>query len=72
MIIGLSILTLILVFWAVIDITKSRFKNPNKRTIWLIIVLIFPIMGSIIYFQMRRKFITNEKLNFQPKFNTQA
>ncbi len=69
MIIGLSILTLILVFWAIIDITRSRFINPTKRTIWLLIVLFFPMIGSILYFQLRKKLITKESRQFQPKFN---
>ena len=69
MIIGLIILTLVLVFWAIIDITKSRFKNPTLRTVWLIAVLIFPIIGSILYFQLRRTLITKEPIKFQPDFN---
>lgn len=71
MIIGLSILTLILVFWALIDITKSRFINPSTRTIWLIFVLFMPILGSILYFQLKKKFTTKEPRKFQPQFNKQ-
>jgi hypothetical protein len=63
---GLSILTLILVFWAIIDITKSRFKKPILRTIWLMVVLFFPILGSLFYFQLRKKLITKEPRKFQP------
>jgi len=70
-IIVLSVLTLILVFWAIIDIARSRFKDPNKRTIWLIIVIFLPMLGSILYFQLRKKLRTSEKIMFQPKFKTQ-
>ncbi len=69
MIIGLSILTLILNIWAIIDITRSRFKDPTMRTIWLVVVLFFPIVGSILYFQLSKKLINKEPRKFQPKFN---
>lgn len=70
MIIVLIILTIVLVFSAIIDIAKSRFNNPTSRTKWLIIVVLFPILGSILYFQFRRKLTTKEPRKFQPKFNT--
>ncbi|NQU33424.1 MAG: PLDc_N domain-containing protein [Bacteroidetes bacterium] len=68
LIMTLSFLTLILVFWALIDIVRSRFINPNMRTGWLVVVLFFPIIGSILYFQMRKTLTTNETLKFNPKF----
>jgi hypothetical protein len=66
----LSLLATTLSFWALISIVRSRFKNPNHRTIWLIVVLFFPILGSIIYFQKRRDLITRQKRVFQPNFNS--
>lgn len=69
MIIGLIILTIGLWFWAMIDIAKSRFKNQSLNTVWLLIVLFFPILGSIFYFQFRKKFTTKEPRKFQPNFN---
>jgi uncharacterized membrane protein YhaH (DUF805 family) len=66
-IIGASIL--MLNFWAIIDLTRSRFMDPTKRTIWLVLVLFFPFIGSILYFQLRKKFTTKEPRKFQPKFN---
>lgn len=69
MIIGLSILALLLHFWALIDITKSRFNAPKMRTKWLIIVLLVPMFGSILYFQLRKNLITKAPRKFQPNFN---
>ncbi|MBL4604495.1 MAG: PLDc_N domain-containing protein [Flavobacteriaceae bacterium] len=63
--IGFIILTIVLWFWAIIDITKSRLKNPKMNMVWLIVVLVFPVLGSILYFQLRRI----ERRKFQPKFN---
>ncbi len=63
------ILTTILWFWAIIDIIKSIFKNPTMNTVWLLIVLFFPVLGSIFYFQLRKKLINKEPRKFQPNFN---
>ena len=68
MIIGMILLTIGLWFWALIDITKSRFKDQTMKTVWLLVVLFFPILGSIFYFQLRKKLITKELRKFQPDF----
>ena len=43
------ILELILVIWAFVDIFKRREKNI---LLWILVILIFPIIGSIVYFQI--------------------
>lgn len=55
--------------WAILDITRSRFKSPMMNTIFLLIVLFFPFIGSIVYFILRKNLITTRKRKFQPKFN---
>jgi hypothetical protein len=40
---------LALFIWALIDILKSEFKDANNRIIWLIVLLILPIIGAVIY-----------------------
>ena len=69
MILICAILTIILWFWTIFDITKSRFKNQTTHTIWLLTVLISPVLGSLLYFQLKRKFIRFETRKFEPKFN---
>ncbi|WP_435803305.1 PLDc N-terminal domain-containing protein [Polaribacter sp.] len=69
MILVCVILTIILWFWAIFDITKSRVKNQTTQKIWLLTVLIFPVFGSLVYFQLKRKFIRFETRKFEPKFN---
>lgn len=63
--IALISLTIILSFWALIDMVKTR-RNVNP--IWLILILFFPIFGSILYFQMKKEHspINNR---FNPRFN---
>ena len=69
MIIGIIILTFIIWSWAIIDLLKSEFKNLKIRAIWLIIILFFPIIGPIIYFQLRKELTKNEPRKFQPNFD---
>jgi polyferredoxin len=65
---GFIILTMILWIWAISDIIRSRFIKSTMKIVWLAIVLFFPILGSIIYFQLRRKLINKEPRKFQPDF----
>lgn len=69
MIIGFIFLSITLWFWAIIDISRSRFKNPIMNTMWLLAVLFFPILGSILYFQFKEKYVSIKKRKFQPNFN---
>ena len=66
---ALVVLVFVLWFWAIIDISRSKFKSQSMNAIWLVAVLLFPILGSIFYFQLRRKYVTREKKGFQPYFN---
>ena len=58
MIIGLVILVLIMWFWAITNLLKSRFKHSRTKAVWLLIVLVFPVLGPIIYFQLRKVLLT--------------
>lgn len=65
----LIILTLTISFWAILDLIKSRFKSPVMKTVWLSLILVFPVIGAIVYFQIKRKRTTIKARNFQPKFH---
>lgn len=45
---------LVLWVWAVVDLLKRDLCGP-ELTKWLVIVLIFPIVGFILYFSLGRK-----------------
>jgi ABC-type maltose transport system permease subunit len=64
-IIGIIILANILWVWAIIDIARSKFKIRNKNVIWYLIVLFFPIFGSILYFYLREKLIIKKHKKLQ-------
>lgn len=67
-IIGIIVLTIYLWLKAISDITKTRFKNDTENTIWFLIVFFIPILGAIIYFQMKRKYIDTKPKRYVSKF----
>lgn len=40
----------VLWIFAIIDILKSNFKDSTNKIIWVLIVLLLPVLGSILYF----------------------
>jgi len=66
--ITLIVLTVILWIWAFVDISRSRFENPTMKWLWFILILFFPILGSIIYFQFGKKY-TKDPKKFNPDFS---
>ncbi|MCD6556911.1 MAG: PLDc N-terminal domain-containing protein [Bacteroidales bacterium] len=64
----LTVISLFLLIWAIIDIAKSRFIMQYGNTLWLFIVILFPIFGSMTYSLLKRKITTKEKRQFNPKF----
>ena len=38
-------------------------------TVWLLIVILVPLLGSIVYLILRKKLINNKNRKFQPNFN---
>ncbi|MGY8909193.1 MAG: PLDc N-terminal domain-containing protein [Flavobacteriales bacterium] len=69
MLIGLFVLSTILWLQAIIDIVKTKFKLKVYKIIWICIVLFFPIIGSLIYFQFNRKKKTSKRREFKPNFD---
>ncbi len=51
----LIVLTAFLWVWAVYDINKTRIRN-KVSLLWLLLVLVFPMFGPIIYFQKKSRF----------------
>lgn len=53
----LIILTAILWAWALLDITKTHFEKRVSKWIWIAFIWVFPILGSIVYFQFKGRFL---------------
>ena len=50
----LSIVTLVLYVIAIIDAVKSSLET-SKKVLWIIVILILPILGAVIYYFVGRK-----------------
>jgi hypothetical protein len=60
----LAFLSIILWFWAIIDINRINFKDPKHKSLFFFMVLITPVIGSIIYFQMKKGYVSTDKKKF--------
>ena len=59
-VIGISVIGLIIWIWALVDLLKRQFDNPNDRTTWLIVLIVGLVIGlawlaGIIYLIAGRK-----------------
>ena len=45
------------VLWiiALVDVLKSDFKDSINKLIWVLVIILFPIVGAIIYFMIGKK-----------------
>lgn len=50
----LLMLFIIITFLAIIDISKSAFKDNSIKIVWSLIVLFLPIIGVLLYFMVGR------------------
>ncbi|NVK83815.1 MAG: PLDc_N domain-containing protein [Cytophagia bacterium] len=69
LVITLIILTLVLWFWALIDIAKTRRQNPSEMSSWFLLIIALPLVGSILYFQLKGRNSKVSTRKFQPKFH---
>ncbi|MFB6341269.1 PLDc N-terminal domain-containing protein [Saccharicrinis sp. FJH62] len=51
----LIVLSILLWAWAFYDINKSKIQPLHIKMLWMLIILVAPVIGSIIYFQIRHK-----------------
>lgn len=54
--------------WALIDLFKTEFESRTMKGLWLMAILLFPVIGSIIYFQTVRNSAAKNRRKFQPDF----
>ena len=70
---GFFWLAVVLWIWALIDIFRLSKNSRQNPAPWLLLIILFPILGSILFFQIgRRRLKTNNKKflsRFSPKFN---
>ena len=45
----LLLIVMVLPIYCVFDIIRSKFESPTTSILWIIVVLVAPMIGSIIY-----------------------
>ncbi|MFD0795179.1 PLDc N-terminal domain-containing protein [Mucilaginibacter litoreus] len=43
-----------LIVFALLDVIRSTFKDPFSKFLWVIVILFFPFLGSILYLAIGR------------------
>lgn len=53
----IGILLLIPVLWiiAILNLVKQEQMESTQKLLWLLIIMIFPVLGSIMYFILKDK-----------------
>jgi len=46
----LGVASLVFWIWTIVDACKRHFRDNSERALWVIIMLIFGVVGSIIYY----------------------
>ncbi|MBO3099749.1 PLDc N-terminal domain-containing protein [Gelidibacter sp. DF109] len=57
--IGISIAVWI---WTLMDFYETKFKKLNQKIVWLLLVLFFPLLGTIFYFRYKKDLIIRDTL----------
>lgn len=52
---GILASAIILPIIALIDIVRSNFKDSTTKLLWVLIVLLTPLLGTLIYFALGRQ-----------------
>lgn len=47
-------LGIIVYVYTIYDVVTSRFANSNDRLIWILIVLLVPLLGTVLWFAIGR------------------
>lgn len=59
---GLVMALTALWIYALVDIVRSEFKGDNDKVIWLLLVVLIPFVGTVLYFTIGQ----NQKLGNPP------
>lgn len=55
MLIAFYILPFIIVVIALVDIIRNEFNQSHNKLVWIIVVILLPIIGSVLYYFIGRK-----------------
>ena len=51
----IGLLCLILWVWALVDIINRRFSDDTTKIVWILVVILLPLLGTILYYVIGRE-----------------
>ncbi|WP_416384484.1 PLD nuclease N-terminal domain-containing protein [Salinimicrobium sp. HB62] len=58
--------------WALLDLIFSNFRRSRWKIAWFLVIVFFPVVGSMLYFLLRKDFQLKRGRIFQPYFRPGA
>lgn len=55
MLLAFYVLPFVIVVVALVDIIRNEFDPNHNKLIWVIVVILIPVLGSILYYFIGRK-----------------
>ena len=49
----LAALSVVLALAAILSVVRNEDFSGNSRALWIVLILVFPLFGSLIYFGVR-------------------
>jgi hypothetical protein len=53
--IAVSVVEIVLLFIAIIDLDRRKYVTGNNKLVWVLVIVLFGVIGPIIYFVFGRK-----------------
>ena len=54
----------LLTIYCLIDLIRAEFKDSSTKLLFIILVLIAPFIGSVVYLFLKRKYIKQQPINY--------
>ncbi|MBP8067138.1 MAG: PLDc_N domain-containing protein [Pedobacter sp.] len=54
----------LLTIYCVVDLIRADFKESNSKLLFLILVLVAPLIGSIVYLFLKRNYVRQQPFNY--------
>ncbi|WP_200974713.1 PLDc N-terminal domain-containing protein [Echinicola sp. 20G] len=50
-----GLIPLAIFIWALVDVIQAKFASSDTKLIWVIVIILVPFIGSILYLVIGRK-----------------
>ena len=54
----------LLTIYCLIDLIRADFKDSSSKLLFIILVLLAPFIGSVVYLFLKRNYIKQQPLNY--------